>query len=82
MARTDTSQALRRLHEVDGAASASGQLGDQDGIDLASLRECHHLLALDTVGLGTGGFLLIDADDLEAATLGEGRRSRSCRSHD
>jgi hypothetical protein len=44
----------------------------QDGIDLASLRERHHLLALDTVGLGTGGFLLVDADDLEAATLGKG----------
>jgi hypothetical protein len=36
------------------------------------LRERHHLLALDTVGLGTGGFLLVDADDLEAATLGKG----------
>ncbi len=40
----------------------------QDGIDLTSLRKCHHLLALDTVGLGTGGFLRVDADDLEAAT--------------
>jgi hypothetical protein len=56
------------------AASPSGQLGDQDGIDLASLRERHHLLALCTVGLGTGGFLLVDADDLEAATLGKGTR--------
>ena len=65
-------QRLQRLHEVDGAASPSGQFGDQDGIDLASLRERHHLLALDTVGLGTGGFLLVNADDLEAATLGEG----------
>jgi len=36
------------------------------------LRERHHLLALDTVGLGTGGFLLVDADDLEAATLRKG----------
>jgi hypothetical protein len=29
-------------------------------------------LVLYTVGLGTGGFLLVDADDLEAATLGKG----------
>ena len=75
MARTDTSQACSECSvctKSNGAARPSGQLGDQDGIDLASLRERHHLLALDTVSLGTGGFLLVDADELEAATLGKG----------
>ena len=41
-----------------------------DAGKLAKQRQ--YLFALDAVGLGAGSLLLVDADDLEAAALGEG----------
>src|SRR5215468_4150424 len=45
-------EVIERLNEVLGAATPARQLGDEDGIDLACLRERHDLLALNAIVLG------------------------------
>ena len=50
----------------------AAELRDKDGVDLAGLGECHHLVALRTVILGAGGCLPEDRDNLVVGALGEG----------
>ena len=72
MARTDTSQARSECSVCTRSMVLRPHRDSSvTRIELASLRVRHHFLAVDTVGLGTGGFLLVDAD-LEAPTSGKG----------
>ena len=75
MAITDTFQPgelVERIEKVLRRTSPPGQLGDQDGIDSASLCEFHDAVSREPVVPGSRCGFLEDAEHLEAAALGEG----------
>jgi catechol 2,3-dioxygenase-like lactoylglutathione lyase family enzyme len=63
---------LQRVQQVERAAPPTRQLGHQHGVDVATLRERHHLPPLGAVQLGTRADFFEHADDLVAGTSGKG----------
>jgi len=64
MTETRRFQLFQDMQQIKRAAALPRQFRDQHHIDLPRLREGHHLLALDTIGLYAGASLLENPDNV------------------